>query len=94
LPAMAEDALRISLLPDDIRAKVSSSFEITTPEAVIEGLVRNALDADARSIVIDADFARGYLTVSDDGTGIREIEFLEQGQLAKSYCAELVRFPF
>ena len=88
---MAEDALRISLLPDDIRAKVSSSFEITTPETVLEGLVRNALDAGAHSIVLDADLARGYLAISDNGTGIREIEFLEQGHLAKLHCTGLVR---
>ncbi len=83
---MAEEVSRISLLPDDVRAKVFSSCEINTPENVIEGLVRNALDAHARSILVEADFARGFFAVSDDGTGIREIEFSEQGQLAKLHC--------
>ena len=89
---MAEEVPRISLLPDDIRTKVSSSCTIITSEDVIEGLVRNALDAHARSITIEADFTRGFFTVSDDGAGIRDIEFLEQGQLAKPHCKEPAHF--
>ncbi|KIW72676.1 hypothetical protein PV04_00854 [Phialophora macrospora] len=84
---MAETTLRISLLPDDVRAKVSSTCDITTPESVIEGLVRNALDADARSIAIEADLARGYIAVCDDGNGIKEVEFSQQGHLAKLHCS-------
>jgi DNA mismatch repair protein MLH3 len=91
---MAETTLRISLLPDDVRAKVSSTCDITTPESVIEGLVRNALDADARSIAIDADLARGYIAVCDDGNGIKEVEFSQQGHLAKLHCTEAVHKHF
>ena len=83
---MAEDSPRIGLLPKDVRAKISSSCVISNAENVIEGLVTNAFDADARSIVVEADFARGLITCVDDGIGIREEEFLEQGNLTKSHC--------
>ncbi|EXJ64795.1 hypothetical protein A1O7_01133 [Cladophialophora yegresii CBS 114405] len=89
---MAE-ALRISLLPGDVRARISSTCDITTPESVIEELVRNALDADARSIVVEADFARGYIAVCDDGNGIKEVEFSQQGQLAKLHCSSKFNVP-
>ncbi|OCT46457.1 hypothetical protein CLCR_02184 [Cladophialophora carrionii] len=88
---MAEATFRISLLPDDVRARVSSTCDITTPESVIEELVRNALDAEARSIVVEADFARGYIAVCDDGNGIKEVEFSQQGQLAKLHCTKAVQ---
>ena len=86
---MGDNSLRITLLPDELRAQISSSSEITTPENVIQGLFTNALDADARSIVMEADFARGCITCSDNGTGISEVEFLEQGNLVKPHCTVL-----
>ena len=86
---MADGFARISPLPNDVRAQLSSSCEITSAEHVIEGLVRNALDADARSIIIEADFAKGYISVCDDGTGIKETDFSEIGHLAKLHCMRL-----
>jgi DNA mismatch repair ATPase MutL len=83
---MAVDSPRIGLLPKDVRAKISSSCVISTAENVIEGLVTNAFDADARSVVVEADFATGLVTCVDDGIGIREEEFSEQGNLTKSHC--------
>ena len=91
---MAEESLRIRLLPDEVRTKISSSCKITSGESVIEGLFTNALDAGARSIVIDADLARGCITCCDDGTGIYEAEFSEQGNLVKSHCMATLQFAF
>ena len=79
-------SLPISLLPDDACAKLLSASELTSPERVVEGLLTNALDAGAQSIVIVADFARGYISIQDDGTGIKEVEFSEEGHLAQSNC--------
>ncbi|KIW96539.1 uncharacterized protein Z519_01930 [Cladophialophora bantiana CBS 173.52] len=84
---MAEGRFRISPLPDEVWAKVSSSCEITSPEHVVEGLMRNALDADASSIVIEAELSKGYLSVCDNGSGINKVEFSEQGHLAKLHCS-------
>ncbi len=85
---MAETSLRISLLLDDVRDKVSSSSEVISHESVIEGLVRNALDADSTSVTIVADFTRGYYFIQDDGTGIKGIEFADNGHLAQLHCME------
>ncbi|EXJ61266.1 uncharacterized protein A1O5_11823 [Cladophialophora psammophila CBS 110553] len=84
---MAEGRFRISPLPNEVWKKVSSSFEITSPEHVVEGLMRNALDADASTIVIEAELSKGCLSVCDNGSGINEVEFSEQGYLAKLHCS-------
>ncbi|OAL28348.1 hypothetical protein AYO20_09465 [Fonsecaea nubica] len=84
---MAEGWPRISLLPADISTKVSSSSDITSSEHVIEGLFRNALDADASSVVIEVEFSKGYIWICDNGIGIQEVEFSEQGQLARLHCS-------
>ncbi|KIX93278.1 uncharacterized protein Z520_10921 [Fonsecaea multimorphosa CBS 102226] len=84
---MAEGCPRIRLLPDHVWKKVASSRELTSPEHVIEGLLRNALDANASSIVIEVEFSKGYISVCDNGNGIKEVEFSEQGQLARLHCS-------
>lgn len=83
---MVETSARIRPLPHATRAKIASSCEIVSPDNVIEGLVQNALDADANSITIEAELAKGYYSVRDDGTGIKEIEFADDGHLAKLHC--------
>ncbi|OAP62524.1 hypothetical protein AYL99_04729 [Fonsecaea erecta] len=85
---MAASKPRISLLPDDVWKKVASSCEITSPQHVIEGLLRNALDADASSIVIEVEFSKGYVSICDNGNGIKQVEFSEQGQLARLHCTK------
>ncbi|KIW30674.1 uncharacterized protein PV07_06397 [Cladophialophora immunda] len=84
---MAKSCPRIDLLPDEVWAKVSSSCEITSSEHVIEGLLRNALDADASSIAIEVEFSKGYISICDNGSGIKQVEFSEQGQLARLHCS-------
>ncbi|EXJ96502.1 hypothetical protein A1O1_01628 [Capronia coronata CBS 617.96] len=76
----------IALLSENVCQKISSSQQITSHEDVIDGLVENALDADARSVVVEVDFAKGYFSVRDDGFGIEGVEFTEAGHLAKPHC--------
>lgn len=85
---MSTNPTTIGLLPKAVRSKILSSYNVTSPEHVVEGLVRNALDAAAHSVTIEVGLARGYISVRDDGTGIQEGEFWETGQLAMPYCAD------
>jgi DNA mismatch repair ATPase MutL len=84
---MSTSSRTIHLLPENVRSQITSPYEILSAEHVVECLVQNALDAAARSITIEVDLARGYISVRDDGTGIEEVEFSEHGHLAKPYCA-------
>lgn len=83
---MAGAAQRIAPLPDHVRSQLSSSIDITTHEQVVVGLLENALDADAGSIALHLDLARGYFSVLDDGIGIQEVEFLQDGCLGRAHC--------
>ena len=86
---MTTKAHEIVLLPQDVRAQISSAHEITSQQHVIDGLFKNALDAGAHSISIEANFAKGYFLVEDDGAGIREIAFSVSGHLAKLHCTRI-----
>jgi hypothetical protein len=86
---MAEVRSRIEPLSNDLGYQISSSSHITSPEQVIEGLLRNALDAEARKVVIEANLVKGQITVRDNGHGIEPFEFSVQGHLAKDNCATL-----
>lgn len=77
----------IALLPEDVQLGLSSAHDISSYEDVIEGLVRNALDADPTFLAIEVDFAKGYISSRDDGAGVKSHEFSEAGHLAKPYCA-------
>lgn len=83
---MAVSPQRITPLPDDVRAQLSSSIDITCHEQVVTGLLENAFDAKAQSIAIHMDLARGYFSVLDDGIGIHEVEFSEGGRLGEAHC--------
>ncbi|KAK5050818.1 hypothetical protein LTR84_003377 [Exophiala bonariae] len=83
---MADLPRRIALLPEEVRARLSSSIDITSHEQVVVGLLENALDASARSIKIHLDLARGYFSVQDDGIGIPQTEFMETGYLGQPHC--------
>ena len=82
----------IALLPEDVQLGLSSAHDISSYEDVIEGLVRNALDADPTFLAIEVDFAKGYISSRDDGAGIKSHEFSEAGHLAKPYCAGTAHF--
>ncbi|KAK5189469.1 DNA mismatch repair protein [Exophiala xenobiotica] len=76
----------IALLPENVQLGLSSAHDINSYEHVVEGLIRNALDADATFITIEVDFAKGYISIRDDGAGINSPEFSEAGHLAKPNC--------
>lgn len=78
--------MSIHPLPEDVRAQIRSSVEITSLLDVAEGLLRNALDAGADSVSITLDFAKGFCAVQDDGSGIASSEFSEGGNLARMHC--------
>lgn len=83
---MEEQDSRIIPLPDDVALQLSSSTTIPSLDAVILGLVENALDARAGSIDISIDAKRGACTVEDDGDGIPVREFDAEGGLGKRFC--------
>lgn len=75
----------LPLRTEDI-ARIKSSINITTLEDAILGLLCNALDAEATKIEIDWQADRGSCTITDNGFGIPEHEFREDGGLLKVYC--------
>ena len=79
-------------LPEDVRAKVKSSVEITSLLDVVEGLFKNALDAGPTNVNVTVDFAKGFCLVKDDGSGIPSSEFAHGGRLAQLYCEYIPRF--
>ncbi|KAJ5949662.1 hypothetical protein N7454_001246 [Penicillium verhagenii] len=75
----------IQALPPDVAAKIKSSISITHLNGVVLELVKNALDANARTVHISVDFKRGGCIVEDDGDGIHSVEFEATGGLGKAH---------
>ncbi|KAG7004719.1 hypothetical protein G7Y79_00024g056690 [Physcia stellaris] len=72
-------------LPPDVAKQIQSSTALPSLNCVIVGLVKNSLDAGARRLDVEVDYGRGSCNVEDDGSGIPPSEFLEDGNLAKTY---------
>ena len=83
---MQDNSPSILPIPPEVATQISSSTTITTLTCVVLGLLVNSLDADAHRIDISVDFARGVVSVEDDGFGIPPREFTEAGGLGKPYC--------
>ncbi len=73
-------------LPDTVREQIKSSIQIITLNDVVEELLKNALDANAATVEIEVDFAKGFCSVKDDGVGIPALEFSHDGNLARPNC--------
>lgn len=73
-------------LPDSVRAQLKSSVEILSLADVVEGLLKNALDAGSSNVTIVVDFAKGFCSMKDDGIGIPSSDFDVGGNLASPYC--------
>jgi DNA mismatch repair protein MLH3 len=73
-------------LPPDVVAQIKSSTSITHLSGVVIELLKNALDAQARTISVNVNFQRGGCTVEDDGLGIPPAEFEPDGGLGKLHC--------
>jgi DNA mismatch repair protein MLH3 len=76
---------QIQALPPDVIAKINSSTSISHLNGVIADLVKNSLDANARTIFVTVDFKRGGCIVEDDGDGIPPAEFETTGGLGKAH---------
>ncbi|KAH9893801.1 hypothetical protein F4778DRAFT_748542 [Xylariomycetidae sp. FL2044] len=75
--------MSIQQLPDYVIAQIKSSTTITSLNAVVCGLVKNALDAQATKLTISLDYSRGSCSVEDNGVGIPPPEFRDTGGLGK-----------
>ncbi|KAI5864067.1 hypothetical protein GGS23DRAFT_562754 [Durotheca rogersii] len=75
--------MSIQQLPEDVIAQIKSSTTVISLNAVVCGLVKNSLDADATKITVSIDYARGNCSVEDNGLGIPPYEFKPAGGLAK-----------
>ncbi|KIW17897.1 hypothetical protein PV08_05092 [Exophiala spinifera] len=76
----------ISPLPPQLRCSLSAAHDVASYEDVVEGLLRNALDATPDYVAIEIDFNRNYVSVRDNGVGIPGQEFMEGGHLAQPFC--------
>lgn len=82
---MSSSRPAIEALPPDVAAKIKSSTSITHLNGVIIELVKNSLDANARTVHVSVDFKRGSCIVEDDGDGIDPAEFEPSGGLGKAH---------
>ncbi|GIJ82430.1 DNA mismatch repair protein [Aspergillus pseudoviridinutans] len=82
---MSSEDGRIEPLPPEVVAKIKSSTSITDLNRVVVELVKNALDANARTVSVTVDFHRGGCVVEDDGDGIPPAEFELDGGLGKAH---------
>lgn len=87
---MDQRASSIRALPPDVVAQIKSSTLITNLTGVISELLKNSLDAEARTITIKVDFHKGGCTVEDDGYGIPPKEFQESGGIGKLHRASSI----
>lgn len=82
---MPSEDSRIEPLPPEVVAKIKSSTSIINLDRVVVELVKNALDANARTVSVTVDFHRGGCVVEDDGDGIPPAEFESDGGLGKAH---------
>lgn len=60
-------------------------MKITNLNAVVVELIKNALDAGARSVSVVVDYRRGGCIVEDDGCGLPAAEFGDGAGLCRPH---------
>ncbi|CAI4217381.1 unnamed protein product [Parascedosporium putredinis] len=77
--------MSIRPLPPHVAEKIKSSVLITSLNDVVSGLVKNSLDAEAKTINVSVDYAKATCSVEDDGLGVPPQEFRVDGGLGRSH---------
>lgn len=77
---------RIQLLDSVSQSRIQSSVHILSLNDIVIELVKNALDANAKSVQVVLNYSTGSCSVQDDGHGIAVQDFAPDGKLAESYC--------
>lgn len=76
---------RIHLLDGISQNKIKYSVQIRSLNDTVLELVKNALDAHAENIKITLNYAHGFCSILDNGSGIPTSEFEPDGGLGKSF---------
>ena len=82
---MARSVSNIRLLPVEVQSQIKAAVTILSLNDAIIAIVQNSIDAGARKIRVELDYAKGYCCVTDDGQGIAPEEFAESGGLGKMF---------
>ena len=68
---------KIHVLDKSVANKIAAGEVVARPASAVKELIENALDAGAKSVIIEIkNGGIGYIRVTDDGTGIEEDDIL------------------
>ncbi len=83
---------RVRLLPDHVANQIAAGEVVERPVSVVKELVENALDAQARQIIVEIQAGgRSLIRITDDGTGMSRddaLMALERHATSKIKAAE------